>query len=363
MNTTAEVDPEEIPQFIDDTNRPIDRKCPKCRGGAPLWMTTFADMATLLMALFALMYIFAEMDQREKAQALGSLRAEFGASVIIPVIDIPVADSFIPSEEQNINKSLKKLSQEELEALQVEETYVSLMESLEGEISEGEVVVRKANNKVIVELQSFSSKDDINDDYYLMQTVLEITEKVVSVQAQTPTEIEVRKQDLAALLAMRERRVEDAKSKFEKLGLDLKDDIEEGKLKLILKDDNLIIRLAGEGSFVSGSDQVRPAFRELLGRIGSEIKTSSGKIRIEGHTDNVKIAFSDRFMSNWDLSSARSSSVAGVLIRDVGIELDRLVVAGYSDSRPIDTNESAQGRAANRRIEIIVRGSSEAISQ
>ena len=237
------------------------------------------------------------------------------------------------------------------------------MESLEGEISEGEVVVRKANNKVIVELQSFSSKDDINDDYYLMQSVLEITEKVVSVQAQTPTEIEVRKQDLAALLAMRERRVEDAKSKFEKLGLDLKDDIEEGKLKLILKDDNLIIRLAGEGSFVSGSDQVRPAFRELLGRIGSEIKFSSGKIRIEGHTDNVKIAFSDRFMSNWDLSSARSSSVAGVLIRDVGIELDRLVVAGYSDSRPIDTNESAQGRAANRRIEIIVRGSSEAISQ
>ena len=159
-------------------------------------MTTFADMATLLMALFALMYNFAEMDQREKAQALGSINAEFGASVIIPVIDIPVADSFILSEEQNINKSLKNLSQEELEALQVEETYVSLMESLEGEISEGEVVVRKANNKVIVELQSFSSKDDINDDYYLMQSVIEITEKVVSVQAQTPTEIEVRKQDL-----------------------------------------------------------------------------------------------------------------------------------------------------------------------
>ena len=88
--------------------------CPKCPPvGAPAWMSTFADMATLLMALFALMYNFAEMDQREKAQALGSLRAEFGAAVIIPVIDIPVADSFTPSEEQNINKSLKNLSQEE----------------------------------------------------------------------------------------------------------------------------------------------------------------------------------------------------------------------------------------------------------
>ena len=50
-------------------------------------MTTFADMATLLMALFSLMYNFAEMDEREKAQALGSINAAFGASVIIPVID------------------------------------------------------------------------------------------------------------------------------------------------------------------------------------------------------------------------------------------------------------------------------------
>ena len=310
------------------------------------------------MALFALMYNFAEMDERQKAQALGSINASFGAAVIIPVIDIPIADSTVLSEDDNVNKNLKKLSQEELEALQVEETYTSLMESLEGEIKKGEVVVRKANNKIVVELQSFSSKDDINDDYYLMQSVINITEKVVNVQATTPTEIEVRKQDLAALLAMKQRRVEDARQKYEKLGLDLKDDIEEGKLKLILRDENLIIRLAGEGSFVSGSDQVRPAFRELLGRIGNEIKLSSGKIRIEGHTDNVKIAFSDRFNSNWDLSSARSSSVAGVLIRDSGIELDRLIVAGFADSVPVEDNGTATGRAANRRIEIIVRGNS-----
>ena len=335
------------------------QKCPQCREVAAPWMTTFADMATLLMALFALMYNFAEMDERQKAQALGSINAAFGATVIIPVIDIPIADSIIFTDADNVNKNLRQLSQKELEALQVEETYSSLMESLSGEIQQGEVVVRKANNKVVVELQSFSSKDDVNDDYYLTQNVIEITEKVVSVQATTSTEIEVRKQDLAALQAMRERRVQDAKRKFDKLGSDLQDDIEEGKLKLVLKDDSLIIRLAGEGSFVSGSDQVRPAFRELLGRIGNEIKASSGKIRIEGHTDNVKIAFSERFNSNWDLSSARSSSVAGVLIRDSGIDFERLIVAGYADSMPIEDNNVASGRAANRRIEIIVRGSSE----
>ncbi len=342
-----------------ETFQESKQKCPQCREVAAPWMTTFADMATLLMALFALMYNFAEMDERQKAQALGSINAAFGATVIIPVIDIPIADSIIFTDADNVNKNLRQLSQKELEALQVEETYSSLMESLSGEIQQGEVVVRKANNKVVVELQSFSAKDDVNDDYYLMQNVIEITEKVVSVQATTSTEIEVRKQDLAALQAMRERRVQDAKRKFEKLGSDLQDDIEEGKLKLVLKDDSLIIRLAGEGSFVSGSDQVRPAFRELLGRIGDEIKSSNGKIRIEGHTDNVKIAFSERFNSNWDLSSARSSSVASVLIRDSGIDFERLIVAGYADSMPIEDNNVASGRAANRRIEIIVRGSSE----
>tara|TARA_Y200000002_G_scaffold353391_1_gene332819 strand:- start:994 stop:2082 length:1089 start_codon:yes stop_codon:yes gene_type:complete len=361
MNDTAEAS--DIDLLVLEEAPEKRKPCPQCKGVAPIWMTTFADMATLLMALFALMYNFAEMDERQKAQAIGSLNASFGASVIVPVIDIPIADSTIFSEEDDVNKNLKRLSQEELEALQVEETYSSLMDSLEGEIQKGEVVVRKANNKVVVELQSFSSKDDINDDYYLMQNVLEITEKVVAVQATTPTEIEVRKQDLAALQAMKERRVENAKRKFEKLGSDLKDDIEEGKLKLVLKDDNLIIRLAGEGSFVSGSDKVRPAFRELLRRIGNEIKTSSGKIRIEGHTDNVKIAFSDRFRSNWDLSSARSSSVASVMISDIGIDMERLVVAGYADSMPIEANDSAAGRSANRRIEIIVRGSSEVMNR
>ena len=133
MSTTAELDPEEIPQFIDDEEQGRPKQCPKCRGVAPIWMTTFADMATLLMALFALMYNFAEMDQRQKAQALGSINAAFGSKVIIPVIDIPIAESTIFSEEDDVNKNLKTLSQEELEALQVEETYTSLMESLEGE--------------------------------------------------------------------------------------------------------------------------------------------------------------------------------------------------------------------------------------
>ena len=335
------------------------KKCPRCRPVAPGWMTTFADMATLLMALFALMYNFAEMDQRKKAIALGSLNAAFGAKVIVPVIDIPIAESSMISDLLSTSDSLKKLSQEELLALQTEQTFTELKKSLAPEIKDGQVVLRKEDSKVIVELQSFSAKDEVTQNYYLRQNVLSITEKVLSAQAQTSTEIEVRKQDLAALEAMKERRRQNSKMQYDRLSLDLRDNISRGEMTLVLKDEDLVIRLAGEGSFISGSDSLQPQFETLLLKIGKQLELSKGRIRIEGHTDNTKIAFSERFMSNWDLSSARSSSVASVLIKEAGISVDRLIVAGLADSVPLESNDTANGRATNRRIEIIVRGSIE----
>ena len=80
MTTKVEVGVDEITASVDTEAPKVKKKCPKCKPVAPVWMTTFADMATLLMALFALMYNFAEMDQREKAQALGSIKQSFGSS-------------------------------------------------------------------------------------------------------------------------------------------------------------------------------------------------------------------------------------------------------------------------------------------
>ena len=134
------------------------------------------------------------------------------------------------------------------------------------------------------------------------------------------------------------------------------DEVQKGVMELILQDENLIIRLPGEGAFVSGSAKVQSNFKDLLLKIGERLSGSKGKIRIEGHTDNVKIAFSDQFKSNWDLSSARSSSVASVFIKENGIAIDRLIVAGYADSVPLESNETGSGRSKNRRIEVIIRG-------
>lgn len=335
------------------------RPCPRCPQVAPGWMTTFADMATLLMALFALMYNFAEMDQRQKAQALGSINAAFGAKIIVPDIQIPIAESAILADLVSANNALKRDSQEVLAA---EQTVTDLKKSLASEIEKGQVIVRIEDNIVVVELQSFSAKDEVTQDYYLTQSVLEITGKVVLAQASTTTEIEVRKQDLAALEALKERRRQDAKTKYEILSRDLADNIARGEMALELKDENLVIRLAGEGSFVSGSDKLQSSFKALITQVGEQLASSKGRIRIEGHTDNIKIAFSERFMSNWDLSSARSSSVAAVLIKDVGIDVDRLIVAGFADSVPLESNDKASGRAINRRIEIIARGSAQGVS-
>ena len=331
--------------------------CPKCKKFAPPWMTTFADMSTLLMALFAILYSFAEQDEKSKALLLGSLNAQFGAAVIVPNLDVPIAQSIIFSNIESIrNKNLKKLSSDEQESIEVERSFSTIKEILAEEIINGEVVVRKAENKVVVELLSFASQDEITEDFFLTQSVLDVSQKVLIAQSQTTTAIEVRKQDLAALEAIKQRRIESAKEQYQSITSDFSDEIRSGALELELKDENLTLRLPGEGSFVSGSAALQPSFRDLLNKIGDTLKSSKGRIRIEGHTDNLKIGFSDRFQSNWDLSSARSSSVSEVFIEEHGIDLERLVVAGFADSLPLESNDTADGRARNRRIEIIVRG-------
>jgi chemotaxis protein MotB len=268
---------------------------------------------------------------------------------------MPIAQSIIFSDTKSVNdKNLKEISEDE--ALQAEQSFISLKQTLAEEIAKGEVIVRKADNKIVVELLSFSSRDSVSKDYYLTQSVLDISEKVLLAQTQMTTAIEVRKQDLAALEAVKQRRKEDAKNQYQNMATDFAAEVSSGALILELKEENLILRLPGEGSFVSGSASLQSRFKDLVTRIGEKLKTSRGRIRIEGHTDNVKIAFSDQFRSNWDLSSARSGSVGSVFLKDQGIGSDRVVVAGFADSVPLESNDTAAGRARNRRIEIIVRG-------
>ena len=144
-------------------------------------------------------------------------------------------------------------------------------------------------------------------------------------------------------------------TRLEKIRLELDQQINQGLVAVEKVGDAIMIRLEGQGSFISGSADLQPQFMSLLARVGRTVSDSSGGIRIEGHTDNVPIAFSDRFKSNWDLSAARSASVASY-ITGSGIDQGRVTVAGFADTRPLESNDTPAGRAKNRRIEIIVEG-------
>ena len=90
--------------------------------------------------------------------------------------------------------------------------------------------------------------------------------------------------------------------------------------------------------------------------MGDSVVAAGGKVQISGHTDNIPIAFSERFDSNWDLSAARAASVADFFFANNNLDSNNVSVFGYADTKPVAENTDAQGRAANRRIEILIDG-------
>jgi chemotaxis protein MotB len=126
-----------------------------------------------------------------------------------------------------------------------------------------------------------------------------------------------------------------------------------GKVHTRLDPRGLIVSLGEVGFFDSGSDQIKPEGVSLLDTIATSFVGLDNHIRVEGHTDNVPIK-SNRFPSNWELSTARATNIVAHLITSVGLPPGRLSAAGYAEFRPIVANDSADGRARNRRVDIIV---------
>jgi chemotaxis protein MotB len=147
-----------------------------------------------------------------------------------------------------------------------------------------------------------------------------------------------------------------AQSQLERLRQALAKEISAGKVEVERDGARIIVRLAEQGSFRSGSADLQPGFMQTLTAVGRTIAQGTGSVFIEGHTDNVPVAFNERFRSNWDLSAGRSAAVADYLSGNAGVQPSRLRVSGHADTRPIDTNDSAAGRARNRRIEVIIDG-------
>jgi chemotaxis protein MotB len=117
--------------------------------------------------------------------------------------------------------------------------------------------------------------------------------------------------------------------------------------------EGLVISLREFGFFDSGSADLRPSAMPALDRIASILAIRTCRLRIEGHTDNVPI-HTVQMASNWELSTARATELVRLLITRYNFAAERLSAAGYAEYHPIASNASAQGRAQNRRVDLVI---------
>lgn len=138
----------------------------------------------------------------------------------------------------------------------------------------------------------------------------------------------------------------------ERLADVLSKQIARGRVEVLAAEDNVVLSLPEAASFASASAELNDEARDVLSRLGQVLAGQAQPVRVEGHTDDVPIT-SPRFSSNWELSTARASAVVAFLI-DQGLDPVRLSAAGYGQFHPRVPNDSAEARAVNRRVDVVL---------
>ncbi|MBS98755.1 MAG: type VI secretion system protein TssL [Oceanospirillaceae bacterium] len=269
-------------------------KCPP--PGAPAWMATFSDLSTLLMCFFVLLLSFSEMDVLKFKQLAGSMREAFGVQNQIKVEDIPKGTSIIAQEFSPGRPEPTPLN----EVRQM--TINNDMSTLDIRSQEGEATI----------------KDKL--------------------------------EGLQELIKQQEQQAQQDAVQFAQA---LAQEIGDGAVEVETEGTKLIIRVKEQGSFDSGSAELKFAYIPVIAKIRDVLLDVSGRVAIEGHSDNIPYSGA-RFESNWDLSSARALAVAHELFSDPRIDESRFQVAGYADSKPLVPNNSPENRSRNRRVEIVI---------
>jgi len=291
-------------------------ECPDCPTGIPAWMATFADLMSLLMCFFVLLLSFSEMDVLKYKQLAGSMRNAFGVQSEINVKDIPKGTSIIAQEFSPARPEPTPINEVRQDASPSAYNTLDIRVNDSGTGEEG-----PDSNRSTSDYQS---------------------EKVVA-------DVETAKQALIEKLKVLIKETEDD---ARTLASSLRKEISTGKIDIETRGRKIVIRVREQGSFPSGSAQLRSEFIPVMGTVRGVLQDIPGKIAIEGHSDSVPITTS-RFRSNWDLSSARALSVAHELFKGE-VDQNRFLVTGYADTKPLTTNDNEQNRAKNRRVEIVI---------
>ena len=160
-----------------------------------------------------------------------------------------------------------------------------------------------------------------------------------------------------ALERQRKEEMEEMRGTYENLLEDMKAEIEKGEITMTQLRGKLKVNMVDEILFDSGKTTIKPQGVEVLERVGSILLNVKDKaISIEGHTDDVPIGadLSKKYPTNWELSAVRATTVARYLQEKTGIDAGLLSAIGYGEYHPVASNESEEGRAKNRRIEIVL---------
>ena len=372
-----------------------EQECPECPPkGAPAWMATFADMATLLMAFFVLILSFAEFNVPKFKQISGSMKNAFGIQRVVPVVEPPKGTTVLslnfspnptPSVQDNLKQQTTETDQPKVE-LQTKnqdntkddgenEDAKELAENIKDAISRGDIEVEVLGDNVVVNFTP--TKADEKELPELLQKTLNTVESVKAASGKSETEVLVGGLDkqLAMLSSAssaagkndaqskegndagesqdtskeEEKKAQLAEDKFK---VALKEEIGEGLIDLERKDDKVIITVGSGGAFKSGSADLTNKAKKIMAKIAEVNKKGRSEILVSGHTDDKPLTFGSLYRDNWDLAAARSSSVVQELASSGKLKPDRMKAISYGETKPVASNDDSKGRAKNRRIEI-----------
>jgi chemotaxis protein MotB len=363
-----------------------EEECPKCPPvGAPAWMATFADMATLLMAFFVLILSFAEFNVPKFKQISGSLKNAFGVQKIVPIVEQPkgttvLSLNFSPSPAKSVTNEMTQQTTDttkpDLESQtknkdsdgngEKQSDADDLVKALQEAIARGDIEVETLGENVVVNFTPTEAEQ--KDLPQLLQKTLNAIEKAKAATGKSEQDvlfggIEGQLAQLAKAAgdaAQSSQQQAEAKAESNKkaqvaedeLKVALKQEIGQGLVDVEREEDKVIITVGSGGAFASGSANLTPEAIEIMNRIAEVNAEGNSDIKVSGHTDDVPLIFGSNYRDNWDLAAARSASVVQAFSSNGVISEERLEAISYGESRPVESNETPDGRAKNRRIEI-----------
>ena len=193
----------------------------------------------------------------------------------------------------------------------------------------------------------------------LSRTIVELRGRIAVLETENGKlrqDLAALRQDFAEQRKAQEEKVKEVSSTYENLLEKMKKEVSEGQVTISELRGKLTVNMVDAILFEPGQAEVKKGGLEVLGKVASILKEEKDKaIRIEGHTDNVPItgALARKYPTNWELSAARAIHVARILQQE-GIDPVLLSAVAYGEYRPIAGNDAPEGRAMNRRIEIIL---------